>query len=207
MRVERRVGEGEEVLNCYGDGMGDGRLLVEWGFVGDEFAGDGLLWSAAELDGETKEVWSRLMERGQITLWSMTAMEDERAEKNRERLICPTTRGMDGSMSLNQSGEISIGLFSYLYLDEGEPIKARQKMEQVEQEILSAVDEVETAWTQLHNDKHDGMVESMLSLPTSHTVQALLRLLDERCDRMQRSDLKLEELFDLRDVRPTSFTR
>ncbi|WVF72216.1 hypothetical protein IAT40_007028 [Kwoniella sp. CBS 6097] len=49
MRIERSVIRGEEVWNCYGEGLGDARLLVEWGFISGDFAGEGLTWGLDEL--------------------------------------------------------------------------------------------------------------------------------------------------------------
>ncbi|WVQ98792.1 hypothetical protein IAU59_005923 [Kwoniella sp. CBS 9459] len=49
MRVERPVIRGEEVWNCYGEGLGDARLLVEWGFISGDFTGEGLTWGVNEL--------------------------------------------------------------------------------------------------------------------------------------------------------------
>lgn len=50
MRAEREIGRNQEVYNTYGDHMGDGRLAVEYGFVGEEYAGEGLRMEVKEVD-------------------------------------------------------------------------------------------------------------------------------------------------------------
>jgi hypothetical protein len=38
MRAERDVKAGEEIFSCYEEDVGDGKLLVEWGFLGREMS-------------------------------------------------------------------------------------------------------------------------------------------------------------------------
>jgi hypothetical protein len=56
MRAERDVNGGGEVFSCYEEGIGQGKLLVEWGFVGGGRGGDGglLKWDAMELLGAAR---------------------------------------------------------------------------------------------------------------------------------------------------------
>lgn len=209
MRVERELGRGEEVMNCYGEGMGDGRLLVEWGFVGEEFAGEGLGWNVEQLGGDegVKEVWSKVVERELIAsaIIREAGQEDgpqhETGEGGVDRLIRPPAKGSSGSMNLNQSGEISINLFGYLYLSALD--MSELEVAEVEGQIVEAVREVETAWTRLRSeDSDDESGDHQLSPSTKRAGIAVINLLDSRLASMHRPRLSLDEIFEMRDVRP-----
>ena len=67
MRAERSIESGQQVYSCYEDGLGDGKLLVEWGFVGREKAGQGVTWKAGEvLRREDGQAYMAITQRGRV---------------------------------------------------------------------------------------------------------------------------------------------
>ena len=67
MRVERDVGKGKVVFSCYEEGLGDGKLLVEWGFVEGGVGGDGLIWNARDVvDGGDVAAFVEIVRRGNV---------------------------------------------------------------------------------------------------------------------------------------------
>ena len=190
MRAERPVEDGEEVMNCYGEDMGDARLLVEWGFVGDEFAGDGLTWDM-DARGAMRALWEALMDRGRVTLQDLS----KEAHGEGERLIRAPTEGTTRSLNLTQSGQISVSLFTYLCLREMAPDTA---IDDAEESILGIRTEIEAAWicTQEHGE-HD----RPLSSGTLRTARAVQLLLQTRLEEMSHPELDLGALFELREVR------
>ena len=207
MRVERRVRKGEEVMNCYGDGIGDGRLLVEWGFVGEEFWGDGLVWDEEELgaDEVVREVWRKIVTQDRVTFLDGKAYDTGNDTANDtanegDRLIRLPDVGRFLTMNLSQSGEVSLALFGYLCL-----ITHHTTIGMIDDagtSIVKATKEVETTWTRLQDDADvlDASIEVSLSPGTILVVRAVLRLFEQRLRRMYRSDIGLDELFERRDV-------
>ena len=195
MRVESEVDPGEEVMNCYGQGIGDGRLLMEWGFVGEEFAGDGLVWEVNEIGGDEamRNMWTRLMNTDRI---STVAREGVQEGPEHDMLLCSPADGRSDLMNLNQSGELSVVLFGYLYLLDMNLTDIG--FEEVGSEIIKAVREVEMSWRRLHTAEPT----CLASLPakTIAPVGAVLDLLDKRLSRMNRPELTLDQLFEMRDV-------
>ncbi|KAK8869756.1 hypothetical protein IAR55_000324 [Kwoniella newhampshirensis] len=140
MRVERRVADGHEIWNSYGEGMGDGRLLVEWGFISEEFAGDGLVWDVdemgrreggdweEELDGLGKEWKSR--KGGGNDGDEVDDDDDGDGDKDNdndndydndndnEALLCGQSKSESHLLNLDQLGRISINIYASLWLDQ-----------------------------------------------------------------------------------------
>ena len=221
MRVEREIQEGEEVFNSYGD-MGDGRLLVEWGFVEEGFAGDGLTWEIDELGGHgrVKSLWAELVERDEFHLAPKTASssrhgkgpresgtdgEDERQEEE-GRLLSPTLENKPGLLNLSQSGEVSINLWAYTHLKQICEQEPGLDIEQAESKIRRSADELETVWSRIQADMEcdigqvNGDFSLVVSKDTARTAKVIRNLIRDRLEGMHQPHLSLNRLFELRDV-------
>ena len=201
MRVENEVMEGEEIMNTYGEGMSDGRVLIEWGFLGEEFVGVGVGWDMRELSGDdlVRGLWESLLERDRIASEVFDGIGGGGGDG--ERLMCRSAIGGHESMGLAESGEISVNLFAYLYVCGLDAIS--NDIVTVEEGAVSAAREVETAWARLHGSDQEHDLQ--MSLDTTQAIRAILHLLDDQLARMHRPELSLEELFEMRDVRSSPF--
>lgn len=205
MRSERMVGCGEEVMNSYGAGIGDGRLLVEWGFLEGEYAGNGMEWTIDELLGHdaventpSKRMFDEIIHRGVVALELYPDHDldlDEDFEDDNEKLIGPpiTTSSKSGDpdepiLNLNHNGRISLNIWIALFLR----CYRRTRVEDREAAIISSVAEVETA---------NIAPKPAMDPTTMNTCQKVITLLKQRLDGMYRSTMSIEELLDLRDVR------
>lgn len=135
MRAEREVSEGEEVWNSYGE-IGDAALLAEWGFLGGEYAGEGLTWEIEDIGGDKglEELWQRVSEPVQHCKRSdrvngtdsnlFTALcgngqakpPNSDNDENNSTLIALPNSSRPNLLSLSLSGQISFPLFLLLYL-------------------------------------------------------------------------------------------
>ncbi|OCF36650.1 hypothetical protein I316_01903 [Kwoniella heveanensis BCC8398] len=145
MRVERPVVKGEEVWNCYGEGLGDAKLLVEWGFISGDFAGEGLTWNMEDLgldrvgamlgddtSGKEDEDEEAKLERCWFVVESVGTTyernldrrkvivnnDEEDDEDEEERLLCPPSEQDGRLLNLDQSGRLSTNIFGFLWLDQ-----------------------------------------------------------------------------------------
>lgn len=204
MRSERMVECGEEVMNSYGKGIGDGRLLVEWGFLEGEFTGNGIEWTVAELLGDesnegraTRGVFDEIIKSGVVALELYPDHDlhlDEDLEDDNEKLIGPpiTTSTKSGDpdgpiLNLNNNGQISLNIWIALFLQSCR----RTSCEELESAIVSSVTEVETA---------NIAPKSAMDPTTMSICQKVITLLEQRLDGMYRSTMSMEELLDRRDV-------
>jgi hypothetical protein len=194
MRVEREVRQDEEIMNTYGEGIGDARLLVEWGFVEGEFTGNGIEWEVEELlgeDSEVKEVWEGVIQRGAIVLDLFPDGEDDGEDGG--RLIAPPTDSPKGDpdrtiLNLNHNGQISLHIWSALYLTSH---SLDREIENFESKIINSVIQVETA---------NISPKPTLEPETLMTCRQIVVLLQKRLDGMYRPEMTMEELLDRRDV-------
>ena len=197
MRSEREIKEGEEVFNSYGRGIGDARLLVEWGFIEGEFAGHGLEWGIDEIlasvasEGDdlkdTRRVWEEIINKGAIAL---ELYPDGDIDEDTEKLISPpvTTSSDDHILNLNHNGQLSLNIWIALYLL-CRPTTSTKRLNSV---IITSVTALESA------NIAPTPTPDATTRETSRRVVVLLR---KRMEGMYRPETPMEELLDLRDVR------
>lgn len=189
MYVEWPVKEGKEVLNTYGEGLGEARLLVEWGFVpsGDEegeegekreepLAGEACTW-------EPEEVVPDSVKEVEVVAAANTAASklfDE--DDNYDTLLCRPSKGV---YHLNNAGQFSLRLFAALYAKHA-PLKY----------LLGDMRALDDAWAEVQ----DGAELYPLPAHLRAVVLDLRALLQARLDGMHRPGLNIGELYDLRDV-------
>jgi hypothetical protein len=196
MRSERQIREGEEVSNSYGRGIGDARLLVEWGFIEGEFAGHGLEWGIDEVfeslasEGHgikaIQRAWEEIVSNGAIAL---ELFPDGDIDEDTEKLISPpiTTSSDDHILNLNYNGQISLNIWIALYL----LCRDTTSTKRIESDIITSVNALETA---------NISPNPTLDTTTTETSRLVVRLLRNRLGRMYRPDMSMEELLDIRDV-------
>ncbi len=182
MRAEKRLRAGEEVFSCYEEGTGDGKLLVEWGFIGREQAGDGLVWSPREvLDGNTVQVFMEILHSGLLEELPI----DEAGESSRDRLVGPASTSQFGLFNLFPKGSISINLIVAQYLGFIDT-SALLEIGDLISSILEAVRQIES--------------DEALNVEAELLVRAILDLLDTRLKGMYEPDLPLERVQSIREV-------
>ena len=196
MRSEREIKKGEEVFNSYGRGIGDARLLVEWGFIEGEFAGHGLEWGideilasvASERDDlkDTRRIWEEIISKGAVGL---ELYPDGDTDEDTEKLISPPieTSSDDRILNLNHNGQISLNIWIALYL----LCRPATTTERLEADIITSVSALETA---------NISPNPALDVTTIETSRLVIRLLRKRMEGTYRPEMPMEELLDLRDV-------
>lgn len=223
LRAEREVKCGEEVWNSYGE-IGDAGLLAEWGFLGGEYAGEGLLWRAEEVDTKgtaSLEIWGRVIgvyagETGSQAvdsdlenLWAGEGDEED----DGQGLISPPSSDTVGRSKLNLSlsGQLSFSLFLLVYLA-ADPPEADDPPTDILHDAKEAAEEIERAYAAVEErlsaeDATPANAESpadppakALSSSALECVHGVLDLLRRRTKAMYRSDLSSDEVLHLRDV-------
>lgn len=195
MRVERAVLSGEEVMNTYGEGIGDSRLLVEWGFIEGEFAGHGLQWEIREVFGhgaaEEEGVWRSVMARGAVSLdlFPDYDMGDpDLDDEDGGGLVAPPDPKDPTMLNLDQDGRISLSLWVAVCLRHLPPMKpARLDATLVE------------AYHQLESVADDSSRKSTSAHITA-AIQNVVDILTARLNTLHRPEADVEELLDMRDV-------
>jgi hypothetical protein len=196
MRSEPNIKKGEEVLNSYGRGIGDARLLVEWGFMEGEFAGHGLEWGIEEVfesvasEGDDvkaiQRAWEEIVSNGAIAL---ELFPDGDTDEDTEKLISPpiATSSDDYVLNLNHNGQISLNVWIALYL----LCRPTTSIESLEADTIISVNALEAA---------NISPNPSLDATTRETSRRVAQLLKNRLGGMYRPEMPMEELLDLRDV-------
>jgi hypothetical protein len=225
MRAERSVGEGKEVMNTYGKGIGDGKLLVDWGFVDGEYAGPGLEWDLNELLGigrvttgasdgdEDSDFKARerccldVIDRGAVALELFPdhhdcENEEEYPEEYEDNLLCPPLSKSPNRPSeepvfnLNHNGQISLNIWITLYI-QSLPLKeiVVSKSEKFDARLVKSVRTLEAA----HIDPSPHPAGDT-GAGVERTCKAVISLFERRLEGMYRPDLEVDVLLDMRDV-------
>lgn len=202
MRSEREVGKGEEVFNSYGKGIGDARLLVEWGFMEGEFAGHGIEWMIDEVIPSdlgargadrkaVNEVWEGIISRGAVAL---ELYPDDEPDEDGEKLICPpiTSSSDEYILNLNHNGQISLNIWIGLFLTSHPSTSTSTTTERIEAQVINSVNVLEVA---------NISPKPTLDAVTSAACRKVVALLKSRLERMYRPEIPMEALLDMRDVR------
>lgn len=207
MRAERLVECGEEVFNCYGDAIGDARLLVEWGFIAEEYAGEGLRWSLEDILSRERDrnAYRRIQKHGALRdiLFgeaSSLPIDDE------EALFCPSSSALADVTNLTLIAQVSSNVLIAV------AVGSLQELNDHTTSVTSAFDEyqakiVSIAETlaatavggtgsaeQLPQLGHDTFRHSL------KVAEAMVTLLQRRIASMYRPELTEAELFDALDV-------
>jgi hypothetical protein len=208
MRLSRYCLPGDEIYNSYGHDLSDARLVVEWGYIGEEFVGDGLTFSVDEIrrtaihpDGGVRgaeEACRELIEGGSLD----GLFEGDGVDHG--RLLClPLTEAI---LSVNQLAQISLPLFTYAHFFAAPREALRMTTEELHEHVVQVISELESRWRLQSTDMHEGAVRmSPLSEPSSQTVNGIRKLLQARLASTYRPDLTQEALLDLLDVSSCHF--
>lgn len=203
MYIEWPVRAGHEVMNSYGEGIGEARLLVEWGFVpgswpsqeqdyddddddddrdDDEYAGDGLTWDADELTaaGGDVEGWAAM----EPTVGNFLLKSDEYEGAG---LLCEISP-RPGVCNLNHLGKVSSRLYGVLYA--GEP--GGTDVEEFVKDITQSV----RVWGCVQAGEEAPEMPITMSKASSKTRD----LIKARIASLYRPELDVGQLYDIRAV-------
>ncbi|WVQ70004.1 uncharacterized protein L199_008228 [Kwoniella botswanensis] len=201
LRVERPIAKkGEEVWNSYGDGLSDAKLLVEWGFISEEYTGDGLVWDLEDLhlkgEGEVEEYWKKVDEAPIDPIDEDT----EEGEDEEERILCRRNEQNPRLLNLDQSGRISINIFSLLWLDQTRSRRNGSKECRAEDpgSLVQAIKQIESIW-KISIDEEYTEYDTLLIDDLVEVIQQVIDLLKKRIEKMYRCDLSEDALFKMRD--------
>jgi hypothetical protein len=213
MRAEREIQSGEEVMNTYGQGIGDAKLLVDWGFIAGEYTGPGVQWDMDELvlaDSPSQEhgdnhdpcdgVQRRCLEaidRGVVALDLFPGQDQNPSEQEEtDNLLCapystPGGGGDEPIFNLSQEGQISLNIWITLYLASLPESKLSVKDENLESQLIKSVKLLESAY-----------IDPSPHLPSEiiRTCRAVVGILEKRLKGMYRPEMEVEAILDLRDV-------
>jgi hypothetical protein len=213
MKLERSAERGEEIYNTYGENIGDGRLLVEWGFVEGEFAGEGLTWEMNEVAPPSVwETWAEIMERGTLVEKLFDLLEPKMEGSGRdtgegdsdshsdnesvEGLICLLPQTNPTLLNLTQNGQISLNLWSLIYLAQ----TSLSNPATLDDEIAGSIRDLDTIRRHMRGGSGNMGPSSSPSMSTISTARIITKLLESRRSGMYCSESSLDELFELRDV-------
>ncbi|KAK8849368.1 hypothetical protein IAR55_004700 [Kwoniella newhampshirensis] len=196
MRVVRAIKKGEEVFSLYDEGMGDGKLLVEWGFIERNGAGDGLIWSPRELlNGTTARLYMTLINGSYLDDTAQRRTVSTQKDPINWRLIAPPDAERNPLLNVYPSGRVSIYLLTALYLQLKDDGAKLADVEDAGREIIEAVDEIE--------QRHLGDGSALTSTPAL-LVQHVVQLLEARMSKVYRPDLSAHDLVTINTDLPTS---
>lgn len=229
MRAERVLKHGEEVMNTYGKGIGDGKLLVDWGFVGGEYAGPGLEWDLNELLGigrvttgasdgdEDSDFKARerccldVIERGAVALElfpdhhdneNEDEYQDEYQDEYEDNLLCPPL-----SKSPNRPSEEPVFNLNHNgQISLNIWISLYIQSLPLKEIVISKSEKIDARLV-----KSVRMLEAAHIDPSPHpagdtgagverTCKAVISLLERRLKGMYRPELEVDVLLDMRDV-------
>lgn len=182
MRVEREVLAGEEVLSCYEEGVGDGKLLVEWGFVGGEKTGNGLIWSPRDvLDVSVVKTFVSLVREG--------VLNDIMIGEDNIGILGHPSTSKPGLLNLYPDGRVSINLLVAILLSLHPSDVDMDDLDQVYLLILDVVQDISSDANTSSAERHS---------VTSEVVQSMLKIFHTRLEQMSHFDL--EEIRLIRSV-------
>jgi hypothetical protein len=202
MVFEREVREGEEIWNSYGEGLGDGRLLVEWGFLGGEYEGEGITWEVEGICAKEDVVgaWAEIIGGNDLagTLSDNDKDEGANGQDEHDTLLYRPKTGKLETLALNHNGQISTSLFALLHIH---TLSQTQDIANVPSEALielvrGSIAKLEGAWE--HEDMKDRTEK--LDRITLQTVDRVVKALEKRLSVYYRPEMTQDALFDLRDV-------
>ncbi|KAK4689762.1 hypothetical protein P7C73_g359, partial [Tremellales sp. Uapishka_1] len=176
MRVERPVEKDCEVFNCYGENLGDGRLLVEWGYIGQEFTG---------------ELHFALEEKGESRLIDSSGSTNDLDHSEESLIQLPDPDDLE-KVSLNQSAQISRHFFAMSY-------RSALRTEENEANLVQYIRLMEDTQNSLLEGVQSGAspLERARLLAIAQNVKTKL---EERLSSTYRPELSQEQLFELRGV-------
>lgn len=187
LRVDKRkIRQGDEVYNSYGDNMGDGRLLTEWGFVEEDSTGGIMTFSLEELETGTQQ-WMEMVQRGEMEWVDRLPVDDE------EQLVAPPPDERPLGLTIDTDGVMSVHVFAIILLG--------RSTTHTSDTVKRGVEELRSAWTASEDETFDEPIE--MSRSTFDAVEQVYTLLGKRLASLNRSSLPMEDLYDLRDVSAT----
>lgn len=138
MRAERAIAAGDQVYSCYEEGLGDGKLLVEWGFLGQEKNGQGVTWRASEvLRREDGRAYMTITQRERV----LGLLDEALLEIQPARPVCHLTD--DPSVfNITADGVIGINILLACYLRSRSSEVRMEELEEIEDDVVRIIQAV-----------------------------------------------------------------
>lgn len=205
MRAERSIRSGEEIFSCYEEGVGDGKLLVEWGFMeGNEL--DGLSWTVREVFACEKASLVRpfidLAQRGAVAESITTNTIEGKVEENAQegRLVEAPDPERPVDLEISSSGVVSFPLLLAASLCSD--VEISDDLELVEQDIIDVIRHLNGSKldkTPDNGSRPDDKVD--IAGRVEGVTRILLALLTQRQAELYRPELSTDDLRQLIEVR------
>ncbi|EIW69440.1 hypothetical protein TREMEDRAFT_62307 [Tremella mesenterica DSM 1558] len=202
LKLERSVRGGEEIWNWYDDNIGDARSLVEWGFVGEDFADEGITWELSHVLGtdiSLKRAYAGMIASGVIKdMMDNIDVEDP-------LVGLPDRMGL---LSVSHEGQISGYLFAAVVigrvlLDE---VPGHTELAEVMRDSLEEIErrananEFRGTDAEMSGQTKSNTNKGPLSPITGQVVKEIINLLETRLTKFHHSEHQVEDLYTIRDV-------
>jgi len=188
LRVDRRaIRRGEEVLNSYGENLGDGRLMTEWGFLEEGSTGGSISFGLEEL-GPGGQRWVNMSARG----WEVSL--GKAGEEDDDPLICLPPDDKPWSLDLDAEGTLGVNVWAVAYLGVAAELRDGDDAEAVKRSLR----ELLGAWAEIGEDDCNGPVR--ISREVFTAVGRVTALFQTRLAALYAADKTIDQLFEQRDV-------
>lgn len=185
LRVDRRpITRGEEVMNSYGENLGDGRLLTEWGFLEQDSTGGSITFELEEL-GLGGQRWVNMSAKG----WEVQLVQP--GEDDDDPLLCLPPDDKPWNLDLDGEGTLSVNVWAVLFL--GEAAEGDDAAV-----VKRSIEQLLRAWRAIGEDDCEGPV--VLRKDVFMAVERVVAVLGSRLEILHGAEKPLEELFEQRDV-------
>ncbi|WWC89971.1 uncharacterized protein L201_004900 [Kwoniella dendrophila CBS 6074] len=202
-----------EIFNSYGDNLSDSKLLVEWGFILDEFTGDGLIWDLEDLnigypENKMDKIWEIINEVAEnIEIDKMNKEDEEKHEEDGEDdLICGQNEKNQKLLNLDQSGRLSINILClsvlFEYLEKNAISEIDTNSNKIRGLLVKEIREIQDIWLQIDSDSNQNTGKTPRTSNNkikSPVIRRIRELLQTRLSKMHKHEFTQDQLFDLRD--------
>jgi hypothetical protein len=138
MRAETAIRRGEQIYSCYEEGLGNGKLLVEWGYISS--VDDGLRWSAGEvLRREDGRAYLALWQRDLLAGWYEKAHGHGTGERPVGTMLYFPEDPGDFGLRPNGSLSVNVVLALLLQLDGPAGLEDVGDLEDAVIEVMGAI--------------------------------------------------------------------
>lgn len=188
LRVDRRtIDRGEEVLNSYGENLGDGRLLTEWGFIEEDSTGGSISFDLEEL-GPGGQRWVNMSARG----WEVSL--GGAGEDDDDPLLFIPPDDKPWSLDLDAEGTLSVNIWALAYLGVQDYTEAGD-----EAMTKRSIAELLKAWKEIGEDDCEAPVR--MAAEVYGAVERVVALFETRLAALHGASGTIEQLFEQRQVR------
>lgn len=194
--------KGEEVMNTYGEGIGNSQSLVEWGFIQDEFHGKGICWDLVEVLGadidNLHEVWKDVVDRGGVAMelfpdYDTRDLNIDPYDDDEIQLISPPCPKDPTTLNLDQEGRLSLNIWIAVIL---------KHLPSSNRSVANVDDSIIASYRCLE-EMTSGTIDVPFVEPPQHllkAIESIVQMFDTRLQSLHRPDIDVFDLLNARDV-------